>query len=197
MTPCGISPVVTRRQSAINSLRASATIIVLRVAPRASAVRARYHWAKALSFWNIRKRQANCSMPRRTRALPARANPFSRRREPLSSGVPVSPPPAFAGAGSPRHRPAVAQISRQDLLDQHVGRLDANAVNLRQQADHRVRAFVRVLLQALATRHLDLADLFGEEAQLRHLALQLGQRVGRQRRPFGGAQSLEPVRRRA
>src|SRR4051794_12296541 len=46
-TPSGISPVVAMRQSAISSLRASATIIVLRVAPRASAVRARYHCASA------------------------------------------------------------------------------------------------------------------------------------------------------
>src|SRR3954453_370596 len=91
-TPCGTSPVVTSFQSAMSSLRASATIIVLRVAPRASAVRARYHCASELSFWNIRKRQASCSMPRRTRALPALAKPFSRRRAPLSSGEPVSPP---------------------------------------------------------------------------------------------------------
>jgi hypothetical protein len=39
-TPCGTSPVVTRRQRAMSSLRASATIIVLRVLPRPSAVRA-------------------------------------------------------------------------------------------------------------------------------------------------------------
>jgi hypothetical protein len=39
-TPCGTSPIVTRRQRAISSLRASATIIVLRVLPRPSAVRA-------------------------------------------------------------------------------------------------------------------------------------------------------------
>jgi hypothetical protein len=39
-TPCGISPVITRRQRAMSSLRASATIIVLRVLPRPSAVRA-------------------------------------------------------------------------------------------------------------------------------------------------------------
>jgi hypothetical protein len=39
-TPCGISPFVTRRQRAMSSLRASATIIVLRVLPRPSAVRA-------------------------------------------------------------------------------------------------------------------------------------------------------------
>jgi len=89
--PSDASPVVARRQSAMSSLRASATIIVLRVLPRLSAVRAANHWAKALSFWNLRKRQANWIMPHRTRALPARARPRSRRRLPLSSGEPVRP----------------------------------------------------------------------------------------------------------
>ena len=50
MTPSSVSPVVTKRQSAMTSLRASATIIVLRVPIRLSAVRARYHNASALSF---------------------------------------------------------------------------------------------------------------------------------------------------
>jgi hypothetical protein len=50
MTPSGGSPVVTKRQSAMTSLRASATIIVLRVPILLSAVRARYHSANALSF---------------------------------------------------------------------------------------------------------------------------------------------------
>ena len=49
-TPSSGSPVVTKRQSAMASLRASATIIVLRVPRRLSAVRARYHTASALSF---------------------------------------------------------------------------------------------------------------------------------------------------
>ena len=49
-TPCGISPVVTSCQRAMSSLRASATIIVLRVLPRPSAVRAANHWARVLSF---------------------------------------------------------------------------------------------------------------------------------------------------
>ena len=49
-TPSSVSPVVTKRQSAMSSLRASATIIVLRVPTRLSAVRARYHNANALSF---------------------------------------------------------------------------------------------------------------------------------------------------
>src|SRR6202035_1277412 len=50
MTPSNVSAVVTKRQSAMTSLRASATIIVLRVPRRLSAVRARYHSASALSF---------------------------------------------------------------------------------------------------------------------------------------------------
>ena len=47
-TPCGTSPVVTYRQSAISSLRASATIMVVRFLP--PATRAWYHCARALSF---------------------------------------------------------------------------------------------------------------------------------------------------
>ena len=62
MTPSGFSPVVAMRQSAMSSFRASATIIVLRVPLR-----------------------------RRTRALPARASPFSRRR------LPAAPPFLITG----------------------------------------------------------------------------------------------------
>jgi hypothetical protein len=50
----------------MSSLRASATIIVLRVLPRPSTVRALNHWARALSFWNLRKRQANWIITHRT-----------------------------------------------------------------------------------------------------------------------------------
>ena len=58
-TPCGIWPVVARRQSAMSSLRARATIMVLRAALRPSAVRAWNHCASALCFWNLKKRQAS------------------------------------------------------------------------------------------------------------------------------------------
>ena len=43
ITPSGISPVFTMRHSATRSLRASATIIVLRVPLRPSAARVRNH----------------------------------------------------------------------------------------------------------------------------------------------------------
>jgi hypothetical protein len=49
-TPSNSSPVVTKRHSAMISLRASATIMVLRVPRRLSAVRARYHNVSALCF---------------------------------------------------------------------------------------------------------------------------------------------------
>ena len=57
MTPSGTTPSRTSRHRAIRSLRAKATIMVLRV-PRAFSVRARNHCAKALSFWNMRNRHA-------------------------------------------------------------------------------------------------------------------------------------------
>jgi hypothetical protein len=83
-------PVVAKRHRAISNLRASGTIIVLRVFG-AVFVRAWYHFASALLAWKRRKRHASWIMPRRTRLLPARAKPFSRRRVPLSSGEPVKP----------------------------------------------------------------------------------------------------------
>jgi hypothetical protein len=46
--PLGTSPVLTKLHNATSSFLARATIMVLRMPPRASAVRARYHWASAL-----------------------------------------------------------------------------------------------------------------------------------------------------
>jgi len=48
-TPCGISPAVANRQSAMRSLRASATIMVFRRLP--AVTHARYHCDRALSLW--------------------------------------------------------------------------------------------------------------------------------------------------
>ena len=48
-TPSGGAPVVTSRHNAMSNFLAKATIMVLRVPPRASAVRSRYHRARALS----------------------------------------------------------------------------------------------------------------------------------------------------
>lgn len=47
---------IPARQNAMGNLRASDTIMVLGVPPRASTVRVRNHWDNALPFWNRRKR---------------------------------------------------------------------------------------------------------------------------------------------
>ena len=57
-TPSGTTPSRTSRHNAIRSLRASATIMVLR-AFGACSVRRRYHCARALFFWNSRNRHAS------------------------------------------------------------------------------------------------------------------------------------------
>jgi hypothetical protein len=72
------------------SLRASATIIGLRDL-FAFSERCLNHCTRALSGWNFTMRQASWIMILRTRALPERERPFSRRFEPLSSGEPVNP----------------------------------------------------------------------------------------------------------
>src|SRR5258706_13500671 len=64
-TPSSVSPVVTKRQSAMTSLRASATIIVLRVPIRLSAVRGREPKAHAPSLCNNQKTPAELSHPPR------------------------------------------------------------------------------------------------------------------------------------
>src|SRR3954468_19042259 len=59
--PPGTTPVLVMAHSATRILRARATIMILRSLPPplAAVVRARYHFARSLSGWNIRKRQAS------------------------------------------------------------------------------------------------------------------------------------------
>ena len=63
-------------------------------------------------------------------------------------------------------RPAIAQVPREELVDQHVGRLDADTAEARSEANHRVRAFIscrgrRELAQAFV---LNRADLLAHDA---------------------------------
>src|SRR5262245_53367128 len=129
----------------------------------------------------MRNRHANWIMPRRTRALPERARPFSRRLVPLSSGEPVRPRVT-------RYGPSVAHVSRQNLLHQHVGRLDANPDHPRQQAHHGVWSITGRLLDAFEASILDLADLITDQPTALHVTTQLSQRVGRYWLPLGRAQ---------
>jgi hypothetical protein len=70
--------------------RNSATINVLRV-DGAAAVRCRYHWASALSFWNRRNRHTSWTCRAARAHCPSGPILLSRRLAPLSSGEPVSP----------------------------------------------------------------------------------------------------------
>ena len=68
-------------------------------------------------------------------------------------------PSAGPRTGSTGHRPAVAQLSCQHLLHQHVGGLDADADDARQQANHALRRVRRGLPQPLQAGAFDLGDL--------------------------------------
>src|SRR6202022_648005 len=141
-------------------------------------------------------------MPRRTRALPALASPCSRRFAPLSSGEPVRPAPGSGPwpgprTGSARHRFAVTQWPREHLIDQHISRFDADADDPSQVPYHGVWFGLGLLLQSFLTSPLDLLDLADDEAQARHIALQLARDIRRQRRALRRVQCCKTLRRLA
>src|SRR6201997_3048103 len=66
-------------------------------------------------------------------------------------------------------------------MNQHISRLDTNTDDPGQPPNHGVGPGLRLLLQSFLTSVLDLPDLADDKAQPRHVALQLGQGVWRQR----------------
>ena len=66
-------------------------------------------------------------------------------------------------------------------MNQHISRLDTNPDDSGQQPNHGVGASFMLLLQSFLTNVLNLFDLADNTAQPCHVALQLGQRVWRQR----------------
>ena len=111
--PAGPRRSSTRRQSAISSLRAKATIIVLRVLPTPISAFVLQTIGPERCLLELMKRQANWIIPHRTRALPARAKAL------LAPAI-----AALVGrageAGEAGHRPAIAQVADKHLADQHV-----------------------------------------------------------------------------
>src|ERR1700724_3871141 len=71
-------------------------------------------------------------------------------------------------------------------MDEHISRFKADADDPSHLPDHGVRPGFRLLLQSFLTRLLDLPDLADNKAQPRHVALQLGQGVWRQRNALWG-----------
>ena len=67
----GTTPPFTYRHNATRSLRATATIMILRIRPAILPARSRNHRLSALSGWYRSQSQASSIMVVRTRALPA------------------------------------------------------------------------------------------------------------------------------
>ena len=105
-------------------------------------------------------------MPVRTRALPARARPFSRRRLPLGAGK----------AGVASDCLTVTELSREDLVDQHVCGLNTDADDPRDKTDHRVWAFLSIAVvsfKLLQARFLDRSDLLTHHVETCEVTRQL------------------------
>src|SRR4249919_3142297 len=83
--------------------------------------------------------------------------------------------PALVGRASEaritRYGASIAQVSRQHLLHQHLGRLDANAHHTRQKAHHGMRSLTGCMLEAIQACVLDLLDLIAHEPSALHVAI--------------------------
>jgi len=165
------APPATSRHRAIRSLRAKATIMVLRVPRGGSRWRARKPLRQGALLLEHEKspRQLDHASP--NSSVAGTGQPlFSRRFVPLSSGEPVRPRITRYGPVGSR------MFSRQHLLHQHVGRLDANP-------DHPAPAGRTMacgpspgrLLDAFQASILDLADLITDQPTALHVATQLSQ----------------------
>src|SRR4030088_1951761 len=89
--------------------------------------------------------------------------------------------------GVARHRFPVTHWPQKHLMDEHISRFNADADDPSHEPNHGVWPGLRLLLQSFLTSLLDLPDLADDKAQPRHIALQLGQYIWRQRRALRGA----------
>ena len=80
-------------------------------------------------------------------------------------------------------------------MHKHVRRRDAKAVDAGKQVYHCVQSFLRRLLQPGQTRLLDLVNLITDEAEVRHVALELVERVRWYRRTLRRAHLVNTFRR--
>src|ERR1700694_2766096 len=108
------------------------------------------------------------------------------------SGEPLFPPLRAAlvwrarQAGVARHRFSVTRWPREHLMDEHICRFNTDANDPSQQPNHGVWPGLRLLLQSFLTSFLDLPNLADDEAQPRHVALQLGQYIWWQQHALRG-----------
>src|ERR1700756_5566973 len=78
-------------------------------------------------------------------------------------------------------------------MNQHISRLDTNTDDPGQPPNHGVGPGLRLLLQSFLTSVLDLPDLADNKAQPRHVTLQLGQGVWRQRHALRGMHGCQTL----
>src|ERR1700731_4110935 len=78
-------------------------------------------------------------------------------------------------------------------MDQHISRLDTNTDDSGDDRNHGVGPGLRLLLYSFLTSVLDLSDLADNKAQPRHVALQLGQGVWRQRHALRGGHGCKTL----
>jgi hypothetical protein len=81
-------------------------------------------------------------------------------------------------------------------LQQHIRRLDADTDDARQHSNHGMPASGRRRFQPLAPSLLDGVEVLADPSQSGHVALQLIQQVGRNRRLLWSLRRVEPLRRR-
>jgi hypothetical protein len=82
-------------------------------------------------------------------------------------------------------------------MDQHISRFNANADDPSYESNHGVWPGLSLLLQSFLTSFLDFPDLADDEAQPRHVALQLGQYIWRQQHALRGVYRCKTLRRLA
>src|SRR6202023_1886670 len=78
-------------------------------------------------------------------------------------------------------------------MHEHISRLDTNTNDPGEPPNHGVGPGLRLLLQSFLTSVLDLSDLADNKAQPRHVALQLGQGVWRQRHALRGVHGCKTL----
>src|SRR5262249_31627179 len=109
----------------------------------------------------------------------------------LSPGVFCRSRRRASEAGITSYGRSVVHISRQHLVHQHVGRLNADPNHTRQQAHHGVWSIIGRLLKMLQACLLDLPNLIADKPSALHVAPQLSQRVRRDRLALRRSQTVK------
>src|SRR6202011_5767751 len=141
--------------------------------------------------------QCQCALLLKPQKAPAELDLAAADPGVAGSGEPLFPPLGAAlvrrasQTGVARHRFSITHGPREHLMDEHIGRFNADADNPSQLPNHGVWPGLRLLPQSFLTSFLDLPDLADHKAQPRHVAPQLGQEIWRQRHALRGVDACK------